>query len=304
MKTKVRINYTTLSEIISSTGLIFITIFFFAISIKENIIASFFGLGLCITILIFYIKIIKATKNITVIMGQSIKKTKDRLALLNSQRLTWFTASVYSISILMLATSYLHISRFSIVVFLISIILLFFIFFGESINFNISRQYFTRIAYFISICILTSIFLNKQNSEINTICLIIIIGLLVIDFLRTKIFLCKPLNHNEQILYIINRISTWKSASTIIIASVLIYCLVSNNINNPIQFFTLIIILSMAGILIQDILPQKNRILNCDEYFYKNSCYMARKAVAIPLYSEDWIDRNGYKRSKEYFKQI
>lgn len=297
MKIKVK-GFIDVLELAGFFGLSLLAFILFAISlVKGYLVEGFVGLVIYFAIMLVYNRINKGN----IFNVNNGRNTKYRLRILNSKRLFSYTISIWGTAIMLFTMSQLGVTIFPIKLFFITTISLFILFFGENI---IIHNEFTenKILIFFSILFVLC-FSENQAIKISMLPIAVLIALFTNNIVN-KAFEHKIYSYNELILAIINKSQNRNVTAIITIAIIFTYCFLSNIITDYWKLLLGTIVMAIIAFFIHEqIFGESEKYLSPDEYFYRRSCYLAKKVIRAPKYENgDWIDRLGVRRPIEMKK--
>jgi hypothetical protein len=276
------------------TMLLAIVLLCFSMS-KGYLVEGFAGLAIYFASMYIYNRINKGMLLCTDIKEKE-SNPRYRIHLLNAKRLFSYMLSIWGVTILLFAMSYLRFSTFPIKLFFAIITILFMIFFAESI---VKRTEFVekKVPIFSSILAVAYFIANQTIEAISMAFFIVLISLVIRDMIK-KYFDSNISTYNALIVEIANNNQNRNMLAIFSLIAIFVYCYLSNIISYwELMFGTIAI--AMIFYFAYEQISDNTKYSSPDEYFYKNTCYSARNTTKVPRYANgDWIDRFGNRWSE------
>lgn len=275
MKTVIKI--VSGKELAGIFGLSLLAISLFLLSISKGYLAEgYAGIIVFLFIMLFYNRMGRTNKNI-IATGKSDLKI---LRQFNANRLFSYNLSLWAVSLLFFGGVYIKaINSFPIEIYFSLIIILFTIFFGESVNIYINCFSENKLPIGVGICSAIYI-LGHQTLQIISIAILIIAITLIANKSLNRIFNHNIRTYNNLILNIVNNVQSRKIGALLVIGIAIAYCYLSNIEMDSWKVLFETMILSIMAIFIYEYTFSKNiPYTNAGEYFLKKSGHYKPKRI-------------------------
>jgi len=222
---KMIVSFVNLKEIVGVLGISLLAISLFLFSISRGwLVEGYAGIIVFLFIMIFYNKMGRTNKNIIATSKSDLKILRQ----FNANRLFSYNLSLWTISILFFGGVYLKmINSFSIEIYFSLIIILFIIFFGESISIYIDCFSENKLPIGVGVCSAIYI-LGHQTLQIISIAILIIAITLIANKSLNRIFNHNIRSYNDLILNIVNNVQSRRIGILLAIGIAIAYCYLSN----------------------------------------------------------------------------